>query len=266
LPITGTVGDGASYINLAWARRLNTTVAWEFDNDAMKIAQQTCDQSYQSSVDENGKKISSGSGCQIDQSKYLVLKKYDNFTEQGYTSIVMKVDDTKNLKTVSEEISKLGYGATTAQSMIDQINKIILMIGAVLAVIGGISLFVAGIGIVNTMIMATYERTKEIGVMRACGATRAMIRRLFTFEAAALGFWGGIFGLFIAFALGQVAKILVSKFGASLGNIPVENIGEIPFFLVVGVIAFTTIIGMLAGLSPAIRAARMDPVEALRSE
>ena len=116
------------------------------------------------------------------------------------------------------------------------------------------------------MIMATYERTREIGVMRACGATKATIRRLFTFEAAMLGFWGGLFGLLISYGIGMLAKLLVTKYGANLGNVPVQHIGSFPFWLIAGVISFTTLIGMLAGLYPAIRAARLNPVDALRYE
>jgi putative ABC transport system permease protein len=150
--------------------------------------------------------------------------------------------------------------------MVDQINKILMLIGLVLAAIGGISLFVASIGIINTMIMATYERVREIGVMRACGATRATIRRLFTFEAALLGFWGGAFGLIISIGLGQLAKLIVHKYGANLGNIPVDRIGSFPVWLILGVIAFTTVLGMISGLYPAIKAARLNPVDALRYE
>ncbi|MCX6812794.1 MAG: ABC transporter permease [Candidatus Berkelbacteria bacterium] len=239
----GTVGDGSSYINIAWARRLNTQVSWQQDKNQPKTGDQN---SYYQPT--------------------MTLVKNDNFLDQGYSSIILKVDDTANLQSVASAVSKLGYGAMTAQSMIDQINKILTMVGVVLGVIAGISLFVAAIGIINTMIMATYERTKEIGVMRACGATKSNIRRLFTFEAALLGFWGGVFGLLISFILGLLAKTLVQKYGASLGNLPINNIGNFPWWLIVGVIAFTTFVGMISGLYPAIRAAKLNPVDALRYE
>ncbi len=258
----GTVGDGSSYINLAWARRLNTQVSWQWD----KEAQQKDDQVKQAAKQQSKENGTSYSDDNRNNQNYMILTKNDNFAEQGYTSIVMKVDDTKNLTAVAEEITKIGYGAVTAQDMLDQINKIFTMIGAVLAVIAGISLFVAAIGIINTMIMATYERIREIGVMRACGATRAVIRRLFTFEAAMLGFWGGVFGLVISVLLGIVARILVQKYGASLGNIPIDNIGKFPWWLILGVVAFTTLIGLFSGLYPAARAAKLNPVEALRYE
>jgi len=196
----------------------------------------------------------------------LQLVKQDNFKQQGYGSIILKADDTANIGAIADEVKKLGFGANTAQAMLDQINKILFIMSIVLAVIGGISLFVATIGIINTMVMATYERTREIGVLRACGATRATIRRLFMAEAASLGFWGGVFGVAISFGLGQVAKLIVQKNGSSLGSLPVDHIGHFPWWLIVGVILFTTLLGMLSGLIPAIRAARLNPVEALRYE
>ncbi len=243
----GTVGDGANYINIAWARRLNTQVSWQWDDSATKQCQQNND----------------ASKCQSLSTMRLV--KQDNFADQGYTSIMLKVDDTANITAVADSVTKLGYGAMTAQAMLDQINKIMTMVGAVLGIIAGISLFVAAIGIINTMVMATYERIREIGVMRACGATRAMIRRLFTFEAAWLGFIGGFCGLILSYGIAQVGKIIAEKY-ASGSNLPLDNLGSFPWWLVVSVIAFTTLIGLFSGLGPAIKAARLNPVDALRYE
>ncbi len=241
----GALDDGQSYINIAWARRLMVNVSWQ----------------------QSGQSNCNGPDCrQSTSAPIYTLEKYDNFVQQGYSSIILKADSTTNINAIADSVKKLGYGANTAQAMLDQINQILLMISAVLAVIGGISLFVATIGIINTMVMATYERTKEIGVLRACGATRATIRRLFMAEAACLGFLGGVFGILISYGLGQIAQLLVSKYGADLGNLPIDNIGSFPFWLVLAVVAFTTVLGTISGLLPAIRAARLNPVEALRYE
>jgi len=230
--------NDSNYINISWARRLNTQVRWEYPK------------------------------CEKDQpcTNTMSLVKDDSFISQGYTSIIAKVDDEVNITSVADQISNLGYGAVTAQAMLKQINQIMSLVGLVLGLIAGISLFVAGIGIINTMIMATYERIREIGVMRACGATRAVIRRLFTIEAASLGLLGGIFGVIISLLLGQVAKVLVTKYGTNLGNIPIQNIGNFPLWLIAVILAFTTLIGLLSGLYPAIKAARLNPVDALRYE
>jgi putative ABC transport system permease protein len=197
----------------------------------------------------------------------MQLVKDSWFDRQGYSSVIIKVDDQDNIDKVADSVKVLGYGANTAKLMLEEINKILTMVGAVLAVIGGISLFVAAIGIINTMIMATYERTREIGVLRACGATKGTISRLFTFEAAMLGFWGGVFGMTISFILGTVAKFIVQHNPASaMSNIPISEIGNFPLWLILSVLAFTTLIGMLSGLYPAHRAAKLNPVEALRYE
>jgi ABC-type antimicrobial peptide transport system permease subunit len=158
-----------------------------------------------------------------------------------------------------------GFGVQTAQEMLNQIKKIFSLIGMIIGAIGGISLLVAAIGIINTMIMATYERIREIGILRACGATRATIRWLFIFEAALLGFWGGIIGLILSFGLAKIGNAVGNSIALSQ-NVPIHNLISFPLWLLVGVIALTTTIGALAGLMPAIRASRLDPAEALRYE
>lgn len=235
--------DSQNYINITWAKRLMTSVSWQWS----ETNKQDCQQG----------------NC---QSVLTLIKDDSNFTKSGYGSVIINVNDTANLQAVADQISKLGYGVTTAQTMLDQINRMMLMIGIVLGVIGGISLFVAAIGIINTMVMATYERIREIGVMRACGATRAVIRRLFTFEAAILGFLGGVLGIIISYGLIYIAKILVDKYSASLGSLPIDRIGSFPWWLILSVVAFTTLVGLLSGLGPAIKAAKLNPVEALRYE
>lgn len=251
--------DSQNYINIAWARKLMTQVRWEDDGQGtVEGAEQKC---Y---TDKDGTtKCGSEGGRKV---PHFVLHKEDQFIKSGYASILAKVDDTKNLTPASEAISKLGYGVSTAADMMKQINQIFMGVGLILGIIGGISLFVAAIGIINTMIMATYERTREIGVMRACGATKATIRRLFTFEASMLGFWGGVIGLAISVVLIKVAKLIIDKRGTGDMNIPIDKIGTFPLWLILGVIAFTTLIGLISGLYPAMRAAKLNPVDALRYE
>ncbi|MBI3573045.1 MAG: ABC transporter permease [Candidatus Kerfeldbacteria bacterium] len=248
----GTLDNGQSYITIGWARRLMIRVSWQYQQQPGPGDSQNQNQKPNQPYNPPPPK--------------LTLQKEDDFARTGYNTIILKVDDQANITPVAEAVKKLGFGANTAKAMLDQINRILTMVGIVLALIGGISLFVAAIGIINTMIMATFERVREIGVMRACGATRSTIRKLFTFEAGLLGFWGGVFGLLISLGLGQIARFIVNHFHASLGNIPIEKIGTFPWWLIVGVIVFTSLLGMAAGLYPAIRASRMNPVEALRYE
>lgn len=242
----GNMDSGGNYIPMDWAKKLMTSVMWQYPE-----------------MKEEQKKKDMGPNYQ----PQMVLQKDSWFEKQGYSAIILKVDDEVNIDKAAEEVKAAGYGANTAKLMLEKINQIFTMISIVLGVIGGISLFVAAIGIINTMIMATYERTREIGVMRACGATKGTILRLFTVEAAMLGFWGGVIGIFISVTLGAIAQFIIkNNSSAAMSNIPIQQIGSFPWWLITTIIIFTTILGMISGLYPAYRAARLDPVESLRYE
>lgn len=196
-----------------------------------------------------------------------VLKIYYEVSEKGYQNLYVKTDDANNTEQVAEEIEKIGVGAVTAQEFLQSILKLFFVIQIILGAIGGIALFVATIGIINTMAMAIYERTREIGVMRACGARKSTIRRLFTFEAGLIGFLGGIFGMGLTLVIAKVGNIIINKVLAQKDfTFSIEQIIYIPLWLLLGVIIFTTLLGIIAGLYPAARAARLDPIEALRYE
>ncbi len=127
-----------------------------------------------------------------------------------------------------------------------------------------IALAVASLGIINTLIMAIYERTREIGVMKAVGASKGTIRWLFTVEAGSIGFWGGVVGVVIAWIAGQVINVIAHL--TFLKDYKGFNISAFPLWLILAVIALSTGVALVAGLLPANRAARLDPIEALRYE
>jgi len=183
----------------------------------------------------------------------------------GFGSIWVSVNDKKNVDAVMGEVKQLGFGAAAGKEEIDNQAVAFTIIGAILGGIGGIALLVAAVGVINTMVMATLERTREIGIMRAVGATKKTIRRLFRVEAGLLGFIGGLYGVIIsfgfAFGLNQILNKQLSNSG-----ITNRNLVSISPQVALVVLLITTLIGMLAGSLPARRAANMDPVEALRYE
>jgi putative ABC transport system permease protein len=127
-----------------------------------------------------------------------------------------------------------------------------------------IALLVAAIGIVNTLLMTIYERTREIGVMKAVGATKGAVRLMFTMEGAALGFLGGVIGGGTGWFLGQVLNIVGSR--TFLSDFPNFQMSAFPVWLIFGIVGLTTVISLVAALYPANRAARLHPVDALRYE
>ena len=199
------------------------------------------------------------------------MARYFNQDDEYYTDANMgfaasvTVDDPANAKAVAQAIEELGdFGAGTADDAAGELRGFFAVIEGVLSVVGLIALTVASLGIVNTLIMAIYERTREIGVMKAVGASKGTIRFLFTVEAGSIGFFGGVVGVAVAWVVGQIINLIAHA--TFLKDYPTFNISRFPPWLVLTVIIISTGVALLAGLLPANRAARLDPVEALRYE
>ncbi|MDE6743521.1 MAG: ABC transporter permease [Lachnospiraceae bacterium] len=183
------------------------------------------------------------------------------YKEIFYSTINVEVDEMDNVADVQSQINMLGYETYAASEWIssemDQMN----VIQAVLGGIGAVSLFVAAIGITNTMMMSIYERTKEIGIMKVIGCRIRDIQTLFLMEAGFIGFIGGIVGVGLSYGLSVVINNLVAQ-----SDFGIEQISRIPLWLSLLSIVFAIGIGMLSGLFPSIRAMRLSPLAAIRSE
>jgi putative ABC transport system permease protein len=189
----------------------------------------------------------------------------DLYTDKIPAAILqVRVDGSQYTDQVAQEVKGLGLGTITSTDVLGIIGTIFGIIQAILSAFGLIALGVASLSIVNTLIMSVYERTREIGVMKAVGASKGTIRILFTAEGAAIGLLGGAIGVAIAYVLGfALDRIARATF---LKDFQTLNISVFPWWLIVGVIALTTVIAILAALYPAHRAAGLDPIESLRYE
>jgi putative ABC transport system permease protein len=201
----------------------------------------------------------------------LEMARYFNQDDEAYTdkdmglALSVHVDDPAQVNAVARAIEDLGdYSAQTPEESAGSLAGGFRAIQAVLSIFGLIALGVASLSIINTLIMAIYERTQEIGVMKAVGASKGTIRLLFTIEAGSIGFWGGLVGVLVAWVIGQVINVVSHL--TFLKDYKSFSISAFPLWLLLAVIALSTGVALVAGLLPAARAANLDPVEALRHE
>src|SRR4029077_11617703 len=134
-----------------------------------------------------------------------------------------------------------------------------------LGIFGSLALAVASIGIVNTLVMAILERRREIGIMKAIGASDGDVRRLFFAEAGAMGILGGIVGVALGWAIGQVINLGTNVY-LKRQSLPPEHFWSVPWWLVLFAILFSFLVSLAAGLFPAGRAAPLAPPQGLRYE
>lgn len=181
-----------------------------------------------------------------------------------YDNAVVFVDDMANVTEVQKVISDMGYQANSQMEWIEQSQQTYDIIQMVLGGIGAISLFVAAIGIANTMMMSIYERTKEIGVIKVLGCDMGNIRNMFLIESGFIGFMGGVIGLSISFAVSYAMNNFLGLGQAMMG---VDgDISRIPLWLAASAVVFAIFVGMVAGFFPSLRAMKLSPLAAIRNE
>lgn len=186
-----------------------------------------------------------------------------------YDLVQLKVDSGENVADVQEQVEALGFSAFSFISVLEGINQFFLIVQLVLGGVGAVALVVAAIGIANTMTMAIYERTREIGIMKAIGATNRDVLRIFLAEAGAIGLLGGTIGVLLGWSIGFVLDFFVRGQLVASGNADPDStlrIVSTPLWLVLFALGFATLIGLISGAYPALRAASMKPLRALRTE
>lgn len=183
----------------------------------------------------------------------------------SYTSLSVRVENPNQVPAVEDAIKKMGFSAFSLVDATRSMRQFFAVLDGFLAIFGSLALAVASIGIVNTLVMAILERRREIGIMKALGASDADVRGLFFAEAGAMGLVGGAVGVTLGWAIGRLIN-----FGTNIylerQHFPPAQIWSVPLWLVLSAIAFSIVVSLLSGLYPASRAARLDPVRALRYE
>ena len=176
-----------------------------------------------------------------------------------YEQVAVKVSDLNKVQEVQQQIKDMGYQASSLTDQLNTMKETTKMLRMVLGAIGAVSLIVAAIGITNTMVMAIYERTREIGIMKVIGASLRDIKLLFLTEAAFIGFAGGVLGIITSFLMSLIVNLVATKQAS-------EMTSSIPVWLYLSAVAFATVIGVLSGYLPAKRAMKLSALAAIKTE
>jgi putative ABC transport system permease protein len=191
----------------------------------------------------------------------------------GYGQVLVKVASADQVLSVQQQIRGQGFQAYSPSSTLQELNVFFLIIQGIFGGIGAIALIVAAFGIANTMTMAIYERTREIGLMKAVGATNRDVMSVFLAEAGGIGLLGGIGGVLLGVGLGAIIDLVAGTYlaaqavqsGVDASDVSISLIFT-PLWLPVFALIFSAFVGVASGLYPAMRAASLSPVAALKYE
>ena len=181
---------------------------------------------------------------------------------QGYSAVIVNAVDLRSTPGVEEALTELGFPVYTERQQLEEWAAFFTALQVFLGSIGAISLFVAAFGISNTMLMAIHERTREIGLMKAIGATHRDVTLIFLAESAGIGLLGGMGGVAVGLLLTTLLSLGGSVRLAGLPSAAAYTPPWLPFFAV----GFAGLVGAIAGTYPARRAARLEPLLALKVE
>src|SRR5450755_1893214 len=188
------------------------------------------------------------------------------FSKQpSYSTISVRVKNPKQVDAVEQAIKKLGFNTFSILDATRSLRQFFAVLDLFLGIFGSLALAVASIGIVNTLVMAILERRREIGIMKAIGASDGDVKKLFFAEAGVMGIFGGVVGVLLGWLIGRVINLGTNIY-LRRQHFPSEHLWAVPWWLVAFAILFAFIVSLISGLYPAGRAARLDPVQALRYE
>src|SRR5437764_9486493 len=179
--------------------------------------------------------------------------------------MIVRVTKSKEIAGVEDAIKKEGFSTFSIVDASKGIARFFTFLDLFLGIFGSLALAVASLGIVNTLVMAILERRREIGIMKAIGASDGDVQKIFFCEAGSMGLLGGALGVSLGWMIGRIINFGTNVY-LQRQDVKPENFWYVPWWLVAAALAFSILVSLLAGLYPAARAARLDPVKALRHE
>lgn len=195
-----------------------------------------------------------------------------SFEEDEVSRFIVEIQEGFEQETVQENIEEAlrqdrnvdkeeqEFSTSTPQDILDSLRNVLSIVQSIVVGLASIALVVGAVGIMNTMYMAINERTQEIGVLKAIGASKRNIRLLFLLEAGMIGFIGGLIGVLLGIGITELTVFTATEFSS------VEIIRGYTLNLIISSLIFSTLIGVLSGYLPARKASNLEPADALRYE
>lgn len=183
----------------------------------------------------------------------------------SYPMVTVQFDPLADYQPIKDSIVALGFRAHSFAEDFDEIQEFFFYFNLGLLMLGMMALITAGLGIVNTLVMSISERRREIGIAKSLGFDERDITYLFLTESSLIGLIGSVVGVLVGWAGTRIASTIFKSIMESRGH-PTLELFALPFWLVLLCLAFGVMISLAAGTYPAMRAARVDPVAALRGE
>jgi putative ABC transport system permease protein len=182
-----------------------------------------------------------------------------------YPSLSVRAKSPSQVESIETSIKNMGFAAFSLLDASKSLRTFFSVFDSLLGIFGSLALAVSTLGIVNTLVMAILERRREIGVLKALGATDSDVKKLFFVEAGVMGFFGGIFGVLFGWLLGRAITI-GTNLSLKRQNLNPIELSSVTWWLILAALVFGVLVSLAAGLYPASRAAKLNPVDALRYE
>ncbi len=182
-----------------------------------------------------------------------------------FSTVSVKVASPSDVPAVEQKLRERGLRTFALMNQMDEMRTGFVIMDVFLLAVGMIGITVASLGIVNTMVMSILERYREIGIMKAVGATDGDVQKIFFFESGMIGLLGGAFGLLLARVVSFIINQIINGVASGQG-VPFIQYFDFSWWLCLVAIGFSILVSLAAGIYPTLRAARVDPVVALRHD
>lgn len=182
----------------------------------------------------------------------------------SYSALIVRAIRSSQVEGIEDKVKQLGYNTFSLLDATRSLRRFFAILDLFLGIFGSLALAVASLGIINTLVMSILERRREIGIMKAIGASDGDVQKLFFAEAGAMGVLGGSIGVLLGWVIGRIINFGTRVYMQRQQQFTPDDVWLVPLWLVLGAIVFSVVVSLLAGLYPAARAARLDPVQALR--